>query len=418
MAGILGRIYRGFLQQATAMARLAEAQLAWERQEAPAGLIKTDYWSVTPSATQAAGPEAASRLGLTGATRLKFDVQTLEQLAFDSRSRQDRFSWTLDLAQHAPIEFQRFRETGLMVFETPLELLAREFPGHYLCLVRSITLSVVALVPPTRGIRASLTSGGPTTVVVGSDSFHTLTLNARPERVSFTGAAQTTGQVPLTAEEAALRGAFDGIGFGGRWMLEMQRAINPFDYRSIATVLVEFELSSRFSFDYRRQLLDVRDRRVEGEIAFGFRNQFPDAWYDLLNPDQTPEPMRVRFRTDARSFPRNVAHPKIDNLVFYAVRASGETAEIVGAELRFQPDGESGRFGGGFSTIDGRASTRAASGIGLIPILGRPVAGEWELVLPDEPAIENRPRTMLADERITDLLLVITFAGLEHAWQY
>ena len=194
-------------------------------------------------------------------------MQILEQHAFDSRSRQDRFSLTLDLAQHAPIEFQRFREGGLMVFETPLELLAREFPGHYLCLVRSVTVTLVALVPPSRGIRASLTSGGATSVVVGGDVFPAITLNSRPERIALTGTAETAGPVPLVAEEAALRGAFDGIGFAGRWQLEMQRAINPFDYDSIATVLVTFDLSSRFSFDYRRQLLETRDRRIEGEIG-------------------------------------------------------------------------------------------------------------------------------------------------------
>jgi hypothetical protein len=37
------RIYRFFLQQATAMAKLAENQLAFERQEPPAGLIGSDY---------------------------------------------------------------------------------------------------------------------------------------------------------------------------------------------------------------------------------------------------------------------------------------------------------------------------------------------------------------------------------------
>lgn len=67
--------------------------------------------------------------------------------------------------------------------------------------------------------------------------------------------------------------------------------------------------------------------------------------------------------------------------------------------------------------MNGRASTRAASGIGLLPIVGQPVGGEWDLALPDDPAMENRPRTLLSEERITDLLLVITFAGEEIPWR-
>jgi len=416
IAGILGRIYRGYLQQATATAQLAEVLLAWERQETPPGLIKTDYWLTTPSATQPAAPEAASRLGLTGSARLKFDIQTLEQRAFESRGRDDPLTLTLDLAQLFPIEFQRFRETGLLVFDTPLSMIEREFPGHYLCLVRALNLSVVALVPPTRGIRASLTSGGPTSVVVEGDSFPTITLNARPERVAFTGTSETVGAVPLSAEDAALRGAYDGIGFGGRWQLEMQRAINPFDYDSIATVLISFNLTSRFSFEYRRQLLEKRDPKVEGEISFSFRNSFPDAWYDLLNPDLSSEPMRVRFRTDQRNFPRNIRHQRIAQVVFYAVRADGEQVEVSVSDLRFQPDGESSRFGGGFITVDGRVSTRSASGINLLPIIGQKVSGEWDLSFADDEIMEQRPRSLFSEERVEDLLLVVSFRGEEEPW--
>src|SRR5712692_9010384 len=44
MIGILRGVYSYFLQQATAMARLAESQLAFERQETPPSFIQADYW--------------------------------------------------------------------------------------------------------------------------------------------------------------------------------------------------------------------------------------------------------------------------------------------------------------------------------------------------------------------------------------
>jgi hypothetical protein len=50
MSGILGEVYSYFLQQATAMAQLAENQLAFERQDTPPKFIQADYWEV-PSAT-------------------------------------------------------------------------------------------------------------------------------------------------------------------------------------------------------------------------------------------------------------------------------------------------------------------------------------------------------------------------------
>ena len=38
------QVYRFFLQQATQLAKLAELQLAFERQETPLAFIKSDYW--------------------------------------------------------------------------------------------------------------------------------------------------------------------------------------------------------------------------------------------------------------------------------------------------------------------------------------------------------------------------------------
>ena len=43
MSEVLDGVYRFFLQQATAMAKLAENQLAFERQEPPQGFIQCDY---------------------------------------------------------------------------------------------------------------------------------------------------------------------------------------------------------------------------------------------------------------------------------------------------------------------------------------------------------------------------------------
>src|SRR5205814_9443637 len=44
MSNTLGGVYRYFLQQATAIARLAQAQLAFERAEQPQALLRTGYW--------------------------------------------------------------------------------------------------------------------------------------------------------------------------------------------------------------------------------------------------------------------------------------------------------------------------------------------------------------------------------------
>ena len=52
MSGVLGGVYAYFLQQATALAQLAEAQLAFERQEPAPGFVRADYWIDTTAGTR------------------------------------------------------------------------------------------------------------------------------------------------------------------------------------------------------------------------------------------------------------------------------------------------------------------------------------------------------------------------------
>jgi Tc toxin complex TcA C-terminal TcB-binding domain len=131
MSGILGGAYNYILQQATAMAQLAQYELAFERQESPPSFIKADYWEATDDQAQPAGSQSTpDRQGLTGSIRLLQDITRLDQFAFDTNRRKLQLSQTFSLARLAPVEFQRFRETGVLPFATPMALFDQGFPGH------------------------------------------------------------------------------------------------------------------------------------------------------------------------------------------------------------------------------------------------------------------------------------------------
>jgi hypothetical protein len=77
-----------------------------------------------------------------------------------------------------------------------MRLFDQAFPGHYLRLIRRVRVSMVALVPPTVGIRATLTASGLSRVVVKNESFQQVTVRRDPEQVALTSA---TGTVALAA---------------------------------------------------------------------------------------------------------------------------------------------------------------------------------------------------------------------------
>lgn len=413
IAGVLEDVYRFFLQEATSIAHLAERQLAFERQQAPLKVIQSDYWNVPADGSGATlTGDNADRLGLTGSARLLKDIYQLDQYAFETRQRKQSLAVTLDLAQLFPAEFQRFRETGVLIFETPQSLIDRQMPGYYLCLIQRVSVSVVALIPPTYGIRASLTSAGTSRVVVGGDTFQTVTIRNLPERIALTAPTTTTGVIELEPDAQSLLRPFEGTGFDTLWELRMPKAANPFDYNTIATVLFTVELTALHSFDYERQVIEAIDRRISANRAFYFRQEFADQWYDLHNPDQTATPMTVRFETRREDFPPNLENLRIDHVLLYFVGAGNESGEIVVQHFSFTEHQSQGAVGGGTTSVDGVISTRRGNGTSWLPMIGKSPIGVWELALPDTPEMRNR----FQNNDVEDILLVITFAGHTPEW--
>ncbi len=413
IASVLADVYRFFLQEATVIARLAERQLAFERQEGPLRVIQSDYWSLPAEpSTSAQSGNNTDRLGLTGSARLLKDIYQLDNYAFETRQRKQTLTLTQDLAEMFPLEFQRLRETGLLIFETPLSLIDRQMPGYYLCLIQQVSISVVALIPPTYGIRATLTSAGSSRAVVGGDTFQTVTIQNLPERIALTSATTSSSVVELQPDSQSLLNSFEGSGFDMLWELLIPKAANRFDYNSMATVLFTVTLTALHSFDYEREVIERMDRRQSFDRAFDFRQVFADAWYDMNNPDQTDTPMTVRFDTRRSDFPPNLTNLAIQHVVLYLVRQEGAVFEQQIGHLHFTAEGTQGSVGGPTTTNNGRVSTRSGNGTNWLPMIGLPPIGQWELSFPNTVETRNR----FPDEDIENILLVLTCAGMTPNW--
>jgi hypothetical protein len=414
MSGILKGVYSFFLQQATVTARLAQNQLAFERQEVPPAYIQADYWVVTNGGTVTSNPmdKASDRKGLTGSARLLQDIYQLDQYSFNTNKRKLQLTTTISLARLAPVEFQRFTETGVLIFSTPMELFDRGFPGHYLRLIRRVRTSVIALIPPTQGIHATLSSLGLSRTVIGSEVFQTVPIHRDPEFVALTSPANATGVFELEPLSPEMLLPFEGSGVDTTWEFRMPKAANQFDYRTIADVLLTIEYTALNSFDYRQQVIQTLDPNLSADRSFSFRNQFADQWYDLHNPEQTKVPMTVRLKTLREDFPPNIEALRIQQVLLYFVRADGKSFEVSVTHLLYTAQGEIGKVGGSATSIDGIISTRRGNAGSWTEMIGKSPAGEWEFALPDTEEMRNR----FKNKEIEDILLVITYSGRTPEW--
>ncbi len=411
MSSVLENVYSFFLQQATSVAKLAENQLAFERQETPPSYIQSDYSEAPSDEMSTSGDgHAPDRHGLTGSARLLQDIYQLDQYAFENDKRKLQLSKTISLARLAPYEFQRFRETGVLSFGTALDLFDRDFPGHYLRLIKRVRTSVVALIPPTQGIHATLTNTGHSRVVIGPDVFQTVVVRRDPDSVALTAPINASGLFELEPQSEMLF-PFEGLGVGTAWEFRMPLAANLFDYNTIADVLLTIDYTALDSFDYRQQVIQTLPATVSAERPFSFRQEFADAWYDLHNPDQaTPPAMTVTFETRREDFPPNIADLKIQHVLLYFACTDGNVFEE-NVTLKFKAKGEANTVGGDAKSNDGVISTRRGNaGSWLAMTDKKSPAGVWMLSFTPEI------RKLFADEVIEDILLVITYSGRTPEW--
>ena len=409
MSGVLGDVYAYFLQQATALALLAHQQLAFERQVVPPNFIKDDYWSAPQSD---GGQTNADRRGLTGSVRLLQDIEKLDQYAFENDRRMLNLSQTFSLAALAPFEFEQFRASGVLPFTTPMHLFDRSFPGHYLRLIRRVRVSLIALVPPTQGIRATLTASGLSRVVVQHESFQPVVVRRDPEQVALTSSANATGVFELDSQPDLLL-PFEAMGVDTSWEFQLPKAANPLDYNSIADVLVSIDYTALADPDYRRQVIEGLGRRVSAERSYSLRSDFQDAWYDLNNPSQSGEAVTIRFETRRTDFPPNLDNLRIGQLLLYVATTSGTTGSL-DINLHLRPSDaaiEDPPVGGpATTTADGLISTRRANGSGWLSLVGASPCGTWELEL------EGAFGELLAGQTLTDVLFVVSFVAESPPW--
>jgi hypothetical protein len=377
-------------------------------------LIQADYWEALAASglSGATDQKAPDRRGLTGSARLLRDIYQLDQYAFETDKRKLNLSQTFSLARMAPYDFfEQFRQTGVLTFATPMALFDRDFPGHYLRLIKHVRTSVIALIPPHQGIRATLSASGISRVVTGGDIYQSVAVRRDPEQVALTSPINASGVFELDTQSEMLL-PFEAMGVDTKWAFEMPRPANPFDFHTIADVLLTIEYTALNSFDYRQQVIKLLPRTTGGARSFSFLFQFADAWYDLHNPGQSATPMTVKFKTTRDDFPPNIERLTIKKVQLFFSRAADQMFEVEVDHLMFTPEGKDDAVGGPATTIDGLIDSIYGSGSSWIPMTDEYPAGEWELALPDRPNV----RSWFADQKIQDILLIITYAGRSPAW--
>lgn len=204
------------------------------------------------------------------------------------------------------------------------------------------------------------------------------------------------------------------MGVDAVWRLELPKAANPFDFRSIADVLFTIEYTALDSPEYRQTVIRTLGNEVTGDRSFSVRDDFPDVWFALNNPDTAQDPadrMRITLPLTDDDFPRNLDSPTVTQLTLFVVRAGGLDAEVDINTVRHELPGSVTEVGK-VRTVDGVVGTRRPGGAPWRNLTGAGPTGTWVLQLDDIPLV----RSWFTNGLIEDLVLVFTLSAVTPNW--
>lgn len=409
LAGVLAETYGFFLQMAAALAHQAELQLAFQRQESPQRLIRTDYWKLASS------DGSKDRRGISGSARLLQDLYALDQYAFNSERRLLNLTQSFSAARLMPVELEAFRRTGVLVFNTPMSWFDDGFPGHYLRLVKRVRVSISALIQPSVGVRATLSNTGMSRVVTADPGYPTMVIRQDPQSVALTSPSAATGVFELDTQSELLY-PFEGTGVDTSWTLELPPAGNPFDFDTLMDVMVSIDYTALHSVDLRERVAKTLPRRVVSARVFSVKRDLPDVWYELANCNATD----IALRLSAAQFPPGLSGLRVQDIALAARTVDGKDCAYqvqlqIGAAAAIGP----------VTAMGGTASSRQSgaqvwrTALVTLPEMGQaPQPWTWRISNAPEGGVADPDPILqqLKDGTVDDILIAITFSGLRPAW--
>jgi len=326
MSTVLEKSYSYMLNLSTSVAKAAETQLYFERQEQAGPFILDDYWEAPSSGAPGA---TTDRRGLTGSARLLVDLTKLEQFAMDTNKRKLQITKTISLRNYFPEAFNQFTQTGVLNFELTNKMFDYDYPGHYLRLINSVKTTVIGLIPPAEGIKATLTAGTVSYTVIGGNTFQRVPIKRLDvDAVALSSPNNATGLFEMQPIQNELLNPFEGMGLESKWEFKLPAFSNRFDLANIGDVYLTVEYTAFDSYLYRTVVLDELNNELTFNKAFSLRNDFPDQWFELNEVEEGSAEFSINIPLSRDFYPLGITNLSTNVsekvLLYFARRADFE----------------------------------------------------------------------------------------------
>ncbi|KAF5027106.1 hypothetical protein F66182_818 [Fusarium sp. NRRL 66182] len=258
-------------------ARKAETALSFEQGQSLTLLRPGGYWDAAHDA-------------LLSADHLLLDLKRLESAYLDSKHDFEIIK-TTSLRQVDPLALLNIRIKGKATFSLTENLFDTDFPGHYMRRIKSVAVTIPAIVGPYVGINASLHLTDhryriSSTVSKQADYAAQNRESFRTDKIPISAVAISSGTQDPGVFELAFTGPkympFEGAGAISSWRLELPE-VRKFDYESISDIIMHIQYTALDGgFTLRSVAGETVRKMAEANATHGCEEGFWAMW-DLKN---------------------------------------------------------------------------------------------------------------------------------------
>ncbi len=428
MIGKISTTYFQSYQLAYDAAKKAERCFRYELGLNDSNYVQFGYWD-------------SMKKGLQSGESLMYNLKQMEMAYYEKNKREYELTKYISVAQLDAVALLKLKETGQCFINLPEELFDLDYPGHYFRRIKSVSLSIPCVAGPFTTIGCTLTLMNNSlrtdaTSVADSKKYSRKSTNGIPaDDPRFRDSAGTSqsivlshGQTDSGMFELNFRDErylpFEGAGAISSWHLQFPFAntkdksgtkvntlLQQFDYNTITDVVMQVKYTAREGGDafklnasdslnnkINQMLVSLKDKGLTRIISA--RHEFPNEWYQFLNPVAITDDQVLSINLTKDRFPFFVQENqvKISVIELAADRTAGSTlTHIPGIVLTPAPNPNAAQD----LTADGIYGNLLHKSMNYVA--NNQVPGVWKITNP----VAN-PR--LAAAQINDLMIILHYS--------
>lgn len=314
MSGQIAAVYFQTYKLAFQLAKEAEKSFQYER-NTNATYIEFGYWN-------------SLKKGLLAGEGLMLSLHQLEKAYRDQHERKLEIEKTISLLQVNPRALLDLKMTGTCNFELSEALFDYDFPGHYNRQIKTLAITIPAVVGPYQNVQATLTQLSNHVILQpNSDVVKFLLLPDgdanRPtqpdesvlrsswranQQIAISRGIEDAGQFQLNFQDERYL-PFEGTGVVSNWTLNMPKATNRIDYASISDVIIHLRYTADNGGEAYREAVTQLDtlQKYYGVRFLSLGQEFSSAWYAFTSGQTNASGLAsLPFTLTNKSFPVNL----------------------------------------------------------------------------------------------------------------